>query len=363
MSERLIIESKPRGELRNDVEQINDHDLTSPQMIIRKSHVTRRFLWGPLFLAAAILSSCGATADRRSVTIGVPALEQNALLYVAVSKGLLARQGVAATIRDFDSGPAAIAAMMSGQVDIASTAEFPFVMATMNGRQMRILAANDRFENDYIVARRDRGITRVSDLTGKKIGVRRGAITEFYLGRFLTLHGIRQHEITLVDVPPADFVASILNGHVDAIVAWQPFVSQMAGSMPDGLDIWPVQNGQAVYGLLVCRPEWLDGHEETVKRLLKGLAAGEDFLAGHQAESQSIVGKRLGYKDSYVASVWPLHGFSLTLDFSLVAAMEDEARWILESHVSAASEVPDFDSLIYPDGLTAARPEGVNLMQ
>ncbi len=329
------------------------------------SHIVRTSFRGSVLLAAIVLTSCGAAGDRRpvSITIGAPTLEQSALLYVADKKDLFARYGLEVTIKDFDTGPSALAAMMSGKVDIAETAEFPFVTATMNGQQMRILAANDRFENDYLVARRDRGISRVSDLKGRRIGVTRGVITEFYLGRFLRLNGIRQEEITLVDIRPANFVGSILEGQVDALVAWEPFVSRVDASVPGGLNVWAVQSGQAVYGLLVCRPDWLNGHTEAVKRLLRGLATGEDFLAGHPDESRAIVARRLGYDDSYIAKVWPLHGLSLTLDFSLIAAMEDEARWILASRRQDALEVPDFDTLIYRDGLTAARPEGVNLMR
>jgi ABC-type nitrate/sulfonate/bicarbonate transport system substrate-binding protein len=298
-----------------------------------------------------------------SITVGVPALEQNALLYVAADRGMFAPQRIAVTIKDFGTGPEAIAAMMSGAVDIAETAEFPFVAGTMSGKKMRILTANDRFENDYLVARNDRGISGVSALRGKRIGVTRNAITEFYLGRFLTLNGIHRDEVTLVNVPPVDFVTTLLDGLVDAIVAWQPFVSRMTSAAPAALTVWPVQSGQAVYGILVCQQAWLDTHKDAARGFLVALAAAEDFVARRPADARTIVAKRLSYEDSYLSAVWPNHGFSLTLDVSLLTAMEDEARWLLANHLSSSTEIPDFGALIYRDGLNAARPEGLNLMQ
>lgn len=319
---------------------------------------------GCSFITVLVLASCEAGARPSvSIKVGVPALEQNALLYVAADRSMFAPRGVAVAIKDFATGPAAIAAMMSGVVDIAETAEFPFVAATMNGQKMRILTANDRFENDYLVARHDRGISQVSDLRGKRIGVTRNAITEFYLVRFLTLNGIHREEVTIVDVPPADFVPTLLEGRVDALVAWQPFVSRMTSASPSSFTTWPVQSGQAVYGILVCGQNWLENHADAVKRFLTTLAAAEDFVARRPADARSIVARRLSYDDPYLSAVWPSHGFSLTLDVSLVTAMEDEARWLLASHQSSAGEVPDFGALIYRDGLIAARPEGVNLMQ
>jgi len=331
----------------------------------RRHKIIPRFL--PLaccLLSEAALFSCGSRIlPPVQMTVGVPPLEQNALLYVAAEKNLFAPNGIAVTIKDFDSGPAAIAAMIGGTVDIAETAEFPFVKAILNGQSLQILAANDRFENDYLVARRDRGVSNVSSLRGKRIGVAFGTITDFYLGRFLTLHGIQSNDITAVDVRPPDFEESILEGHVDAIVAWQPFVSRIVSRRPDVLAIWPVQSAQAVYGLLVCTSVWLHGHTAAAKGFLKSLAAAEDFLDGHPAESRAIVAKVLNYDNEYISAVWPKHEFSLTLDFSLVAAMEDEARWIITYHSAGMTNVPDFVSLIYRDGMHSVRPEGVNLMQ
>ncbi len=294
---------------------------------------------------------------------GRPALEQSALLYVAAAERYFAANGIAITIKDFNTGPAAIAAMMSGSVDVAETAEFPLVEDTLNGQQMRILAENDRFENDYLVVRRDRGIVNASDLRGKRIGVTRKAITEFFLSRFLVLNGIPSKDVTEVNVRPADFVRSLLDGRVDALVAWQPFVSQMEAARPGALKVLPVQSGQAVYGLLVCTPAWLTGHADAVRRFLTALVSAEDFLAVHSSESQEIVAKRLNYGGSYCSAVWPKHEFALTLDFSLVAAMDGEARWLIENHSTRAPRVPDFTKLIYRDGLDAVRPSSVNLMQ
>jgi len=314
-------------------------------------------------VAAVALASCGGPRQSAPLTVGVPSLEQNALLYVAAAKGMFVPQALAVTIEDFATGPAAIAALQSGTVDIAETAEFPFVASTMSGARMRVLTANDKFENDYLVARRDRGISRIADLRGKRIGVTRNAITQFYLGRFLLLNGIRPQEVTLVDVPPSDFVASFAQGRVDAVVAWQPFVSRMTSAAPAAATVWPVQSGQAVYGILVSGQEWLQSHADVVKRFLTALAGAEDYVARRPADAQAVVAQRLSYDTPYLAAVWPNHGFSLTLDASLVEAMEDEGRWLIANHLSTATQIPDFDALVYRNGLTAARPEGVNLVQ
>ena len=319
---------------------------------------TRRMI---VFIGVALVSASLISCARRvspqaqAIRIGVPALEQNALLYIAADHGLFAPQGLDVTIDDFDTGPASIAAMISGTVDVAETAEYPLVVSTMAGRPLRILVENDRFENGYLVVRRDRGISKIADLRGKRIGVTLGAIPEFYLGRFLTLNGLRGEDVMVVNVRPTDFLRSISEGQVDALVAWQPFVSQMTTAEPGTLTAWPVQSNQAAYGILVTTEVWLARSADAARRFLKVLATAEDVLDRDPAGSRAAVAKRLHYSDSYVSEIWPRHDFSLTLDFSLVAAMEDEARWLLARGLTPPADIPDFMSLISRDSLAAVR--------
>ena len=49
-------------------------------------------------------------------------------------------------------------------------------------------------------------------------------------------------------------------------------------------------------------------------------------------------------------TVWQQNRFSLTLDQSLVLAMEDEARWMIANNLTNATAVPDFRQYIYTDG-------------
>ena len=307
--------------------------------------------------------SCGAERPTMLVRVGAPPLEQNALLYVAAEKRFFARNGIDLQFRDFDSGPASLSAMESGQVEVAETAEFPFVESVMNGDPIRTIAANDRFVNDYVVALRSRGIARIRDLKGKRIGVTLRTITEFYLGRFLRLHGMDPKGVTIVDVQPSNFARSLRDGEVDALVMWQPYVSHITSGEPGSFEIWPVQSSQPVYGLLVCSSLWLRLHQSTVLSFLRSLSAAQHFLVRHPKKSETIVAKRLNYRDSYLSSVWHDHEFTLTLDFSLVAAMEDEARWVIANHLSRMAVVPDFMKFLDLSGLEAVRPDSVNTMR
>ncbi len=311
------------------------------------------------------LSSCttsGYSGQTESLTLAVPPLEQNALIYVADDRGFFAANGLNVTIKNYDSGVTSIAAMVKGEADLAEAAEFPTVSAILNRQAIGVIVANDKFENDYLIGRKDRGIEKVSDLKGKRIGVARQTINEFYLGRFLELNGINLSQVTLVDLKPAQFVSAIVGGDVDAIIAWQPCIHQIQQKQSN-LVTWPAQNSQAVFGLVLCRNEWLAQHGNTVERFITALNQAQDYTVAQPDQAKAIVQKRLDYDSSYVTEIWPQHHFSLSLDFSLIAAMTDEARWIMNNGIIANQTVPDFRSSIYTAGLKSVKPDAVNIVR
>ena len=59
---------------------------------------------------------------------------------------------------------------------------------------------------------------------------------------------------------------------------------------------------------------------------------------------------------------WPRHRFSLSLDQSLILAMEDEGRWMIRNNLTDAETVPDFRQYLSTDGLERVSPESVKII-
>jgi NitT/TauT family transport system substrate-binding protein len=63
-----------------------------------------------------------------------------------------------------------------------------------------------------------------------------------------------------------------------------------------------------------------------------------------------------------MGKIWQEHQFSLSLDQSLITAMEDEARWMITNNLTNATAIPDFRNYIYTKGLNNVKPESVNII-
>lgn len=299
------------------------------------------------------------------ITVAHAQFEPTALFCIAEDQQHFSRNGLQIDSRKHNTGTGALDALLQGEADIAvGTAEFPLVGKAFRRENIATFASIGRTEFIYLIARKDRGIEKISDLKGKRIGTTAGTIAEFYLGRFLELNGMQVQDITFVDIAkPAEYANAIESGLVDAIVSAQPNADAVKKHLGENSVAWLVQEHQPLYSLIISTNEWLTQHPELVSRFIQALAQAEEFAISHPDRAKAIVQKGLHLDPAYMAAVWSQNQFSLSLEQSLILAMEDEARWMIANNLTTETVVPDFLKYIYADGLTEVRPEAVNLIK
>ncbi len=312
---------------------------------------------GIWYFMSSLTAYSGTT---ESIIIEELPYESYGLIYIAEEQGLFARNGLNVTMRNY-GGPNFLNGLLSDEVDIGLSSEYVFVRKVFNQANISVIGNIDRYQNVYLIGRKDKGIEKVSDLSGKKIGLTRNTISEFYLGRFLDLHGMSIRDVTLSNMPPSQYMQAITNGSIEALLTGN-FIDQIQERLGNNAVLWPTQNGQNSYYVISCRSDWAASHPVQINRFLKSLAQAEDYIINHPNEAKAIVQKRLNYTDAYMAKIWPKNEFSLSLDQSLVVAMEDEGRWMIANNLTTAKTIPDIRDHIYTKGLEGVLPESVNVI-
>ena len=297
------------------------------------------------------------------VVIGMEPNQVNSLIIIADERGYFTAKSLNVTIRNYPSGAAAVEGMIRGESDIATATEFVLVSKALSQQPVGGFASIDRFQQIHLLGRRDHGIGNITDLRGKRIGVPLRTAGEFYLGRFLLLHDMELGDVRLVNVPPLQAADAISEGSVDAIVAWQPNVDTITSRLKGNALDWPAQGSQAAYCVVIGTDSWIAAHPDALERFLAALREAEEYAASQPDEARNIVRNRLSYEDTYISGIWPDHQFSLTLDQSLILAMEDEARWMIANNLTNTSVVPDFNRFIRADPLEKVHPDSVNIIR
>jgi len=329
-------------------------------MLQRRFKVTTAII--TLTILGLVLPSCSRSPEEASITLGIIQAEMATSIYVAESQHVFESNGLKLAVKNYDTGVGTVNALLNGDVDIAMAAEYPIIGPALEKQSIQIFAVNDRFENDYLMVRNDRGINSPTDLKGKRIGVIKGTILEFYLGRYLELNGVSLKDVTIVNTEnTSQTTNAIVNGDLDAVVAFQPYVNTIQTEMGSEVLTWAGQSNQLVYGVFVSRSDWLKGNSDVAQRFIEALSEADDYVAAHPDTAKEILREKMNLDSSYVTSIWPQHQFSLSLDFSLIAAMTDEARWMISNTLTPETNLPDFSKFIYTGGLKAVKPETVNI--
>jgi NitT/TauT family transport system substrate-binding protein len=176
------------------------------------------------------------------------------------------------------------------------------------------------------------------------------------------LHGIPRDQLNVIDIQAPEAVDALTQGDVDGLVAWQPNALTLEERLGGNAKTWSIQNGQPTYCLLTTTDSWANEHPELVDRLLRSLAEAESYLINNPKRSKDLIQKRLGYDDAYIRRIWPEHQPSLSLDQSLILAMEDQARWMINNGLTDKQTIPDFEKYVYDKALAAVKPESVHII-
>lgn len=307
----------------------------------------------------------GGIGKKDAVVVAWSPFESTALVWVAEAQGLFGHNGLEITWRKYDSGAASLNAVVAGEADVAvGVTEFPLVRKALGGQKVLAIANIDKGEFIYIVASKSQGIETVADLKGKRIGTTLGTISEFYLGRFLGLNGIAQNEVTVVDLrSPAQWVNAVADGEVAAVCTAQPYVNQARSKLGDDAIYWRAQSRQPQYSLVITSEKWLAEHPDVTRRLLVSLAEAEAHLVRNPHAASAALQQRLNLPPEYGETLLSQNQFCLSLEQSLVAAMEDEARWMIRNNLTPKQDVPNFLDYIHEKVLQDVKPGAVYIIR
>jgi len=144
---------------------------------------------------------------------------------------------------------------------------------------------------------------------------------------------------------------------VDAICKWEPHIINARKLLGKQALILPVVD--------IYREDFyfVANSPETLKRFLKAIEKGEEFIQKDREGAINIVSERLKLDKELTVLIWDEFNFRLVLDQSIIISLEDEARWAIREELVDEEEVPDYLDFIYIDALEEVKPEAVTIIR
>lgn len=130
--------------------------------------------------------------------------------------------------RTFGSGTEVIAAMASGDVQVAELGSSPLAIAASQGVELQLfMIAQGLGTAESLIAKADSGIAKLEDVKGKRIAVPVGSTAHYSLMGALAHAGIAETDVTIVNLPSDQIAAAWDSGQVDAAFIWEPVQNQI----------------------------------------------------------------------------------------------------------------------------------------
>ncbi len=332
---------------------------------------SRRRVTGVLFsillLMTVGLGACTGSSDGplKGVTIGISATSLlPSLIHIADETGIFRDEGIEVEIVGYPTGKAALDALFDGEVDMATVADTPIVSSSFNRDDFSIFATIlDSSQHSKVLARRDRDISTIDDLVGKKVATTIGTTAHFFLATLLTLNGFDSSDIEIVNLKPAEMVDAIVNGDVDAIAAWEPNILKSQQLLGENGVLLPGRAGYEATFSLVSFNDFNKNNPELLVQVVTALLKAEVFLDSNKEESIDIMASRLETDRANIDSVWHDYRFRVSMSQSLLLTLDDVARWSILNNLTDKAEVPNFLNFLYLNALEEAKPEAVTIIR
>jgi taurine transport system substrate-binding protein len=130
----------------------------------------------------------------------------------------------------FDSGASINTAFLGGSVDLAVIGSSPAAAGLcppLNIPYQVIELLNVIGDSEALVVRKATGITKISQLVGRKIAAPFSSTAHYSLLAALELSGVDAGEVTILDLEPQNIQAAWQRGDIDGAYVWTPALSAL----------------------------------------------------------------------------------------------------------------------------------------
>ena len=221
------------------------------------------------------------------ITLNIAYMPNYASLWGVLSakeQGFFEEEGITVNLVEFPDGPSEVAAMESGEIDLAYIGKGAHRLCILGNAT--IFAPSSVHTVDKVVCMPDSGIKSVEDLKGKTIAFNSGSSSETTFDNALKVGGLTREDVDPYDMSIDNMVPAAVSGSIDAAVCWNPYSGQILQQVEGSYEI-EFADGSTNISSWICLPKYASENHDVLVRFSRALYKGMDW--GSKEENYETV--------------------------------------------------------------------------
>jgi sulfonate transport system substrate-binding protein len=231
-----------------------------------------------------------------------------------------------------------VTSITSKAADIATNAETQLLRESMTNPDLRIIMTVS--ESFYrLVARRSAGISKLSDLKGKRVIVPRLTSAHYYLVAMLESAGLKEEDVTFVTAsapqsgqPRSKFgsAEALARGEADVIATFEPepaIAVQMLGK--DAIVLQNRKVYREAFNLNARAPDLADPEKRrAIVAFVRAAAQASAAIRKDPKKYWPHISSVIGFTEDQIGMGWPETEFPVKIIPDMLDVLETEEKWL-----------------------------------
>ncbi len=221
----------------------------------------------------------------------MPNMGSASLATTAKEKGFFEEMGLEVEMVEFQGGPAEIAAMASGDIDISQIGHGAHALCAEG--EAVIFQIDCTSLADAVICNKDKGVSSIEELKGKTVAVTSGTSAEIILNLALEEAGLSQDDLELVEMDANGIVSAMVSGNVDACATWSPGTGTIMDALGDN-GVMLADNSRYVHQVtfpssFITTQKYADENHDVLVRFTRALQNASDYRKNNIEEVAKLV--------------------------------------------------------------------------
>ncbi|MGM0883271.1 MAG: ABC transporter substrate-binding protein [Bacillota bacterium] len=282
-------------------------------------------------------AATNAPADTESSTkletvdltlVGVRDAQISSQQIIADKLGYFKEEGLNVTSQLIESGPDIGPMVAGGSAPVSIQTNFMDIILKSTDIPVKIISPLAQIAGTQAVVGSSKlELKSAKDLEGKTIGIPSGADVMIAINNMATELGVDASKIKYVNLAPSDAVVALEKGDIDALAAWEPFITKaiqgggkflFSGTKSELPDKQGDVNWMSVHTTIQVSDDFIEKNPNTLKAVLRSLKKATDYINNNREDAIKVLAPELHLSEEELTQIMSRNVYSMEVSDTYV---------------------------------------------